>query len=165
MSVHVRAARADDRDALIALIPRLRAFGPVPLRPLDALDRAERDTLTLALDTLVGPSGLLPEVALLVAETPAVAVAGTALVQTKTDYFTGEAHGHLAILVVAEAAEGQGAGRALLAAAEEWSAARGHRFLTLNVFAANERARTVYERAGYALDTLKYFKELPPPAG
>jgi GNAT superfamily N-acetyltransferase len=159
MSVHVRAAAAADREALLALVPRLRAFGAVPLRPPAALDRAERAALAAALDA---PR---PDAALLVAATAEAPVAGVALVQTAADYFTGEAHGHLAILVVAEAAEGRGAGRALLAAAEAWSAARGHRFLTLNVFAGNGRARAVYERAGFAPDTLRYYKELPPPAG
>jgi len=52
-------------------------------------------------------------------------------------------------------------GRALLAAVEAWSVARGHRFVTLNVFADNARARAVYERAGYAPDTLRYLKTLP----
>jgi GNAT superfamily N-acetyltransferase len=63
-------------------------------------------------------------------------------------------------LIVAAAAEGRGVARALLAATEAWAAARGYRFVTLNVFAANTHARRVYERAGYVEDAIRYIKEL-----
>jgi GNAT superfamily N-acetyltransferase len=139
---------------MMSVVPRLRAFGPPPLRPHDALDRAERDTLTRALAT---PAD---DAVVLVAELDG-SPAGVAYAHTATDYFTGELHGHLSIIAVAEAGEGRGVGRALLAAVEEWSAARGHRFITLNVFAGNGRARAVYERAGYGQDTIRYVKELP----
>jgi len=151
--LRVRAAVQQDHDFMMEVVPRLRAFGPPPLRPDDALDRAERETLARA---LASPSD---EATLLVAEldgTPA----GVAYAHAATDYFTGEPHGHLSIIAVAEAGEGRGVGRALLAAVEAWSAARGHRFITLNVFAGNERARAVYERAGYGQDTVRYVKEL-----
>ena len=157
MPVHVRPAEPTDRAAILALVPRLRAFGPVPLRPESAVDGAEHAALSAALDA---PR---PDATLLVGAEPRGAdVVGVALVQEGTDYFTGERHGHLAILVVAESAEGRGVGRALLDAAEAWSAGRGYRFLTLNVFAANARARAVYERAGFAPDTVRYYKTLEP---
>ncbi len=157
MSVPVRPVRPEEHAAVLALVPRLRAFGEAPLRAADDMDRAEHEALRAALATD------RPDVAVLVAVLPDVPVAGVAYVHEATDYFTRETHGHLGILAVAAAAEGRGAGRALLAAAEAWAAGRGHRFLTLNVFAANGRARAVYERAGYAPDTLKYYKPLPPP--
>jgi RimJ/RimL family protein N-acetyltransferase len=53
----------------------------------------------------------------------------------------------------------------LLDATEAWAAAQGYRFITLNVFAANARARAVYERAGYAADTIRYAKELSRRGG
>lgn len=158
MTVLVRPATSDDRDAALALVPRLRAFGTVPLRSAADLDRAEREALRGA---LAAPRA---DAAVLVADLPGMPVAGLAYVHEAADYFTREVHGHLAILVVAGGAEGRGVGRALLAAAEEWAAGRGHRFLTLNVFAANVRARAVYERAGFAPDTLRYFKPLAPSA-
>jgi GNAT superfamily N-acetyltransferase len=135
-------------------VPRLRAFGPPPLRPLDALDRAERDALERAL------ASLAPDCHLVVAEVGEAGPIGVAYAESATDYFTGEQHGHLAILAVAASGEGQGVGRALLAATEAWATSRGYRFLTLNVFAGNERARAVYERAGYTPDTIRYVKEL-----
>lgn len=57
MSVHVRAGAATGREALFALVPRLRAFGPVPLRPPDALDTA--------LGALAAPGRPPPDAALL----------------------------------------------------------------------------------------------------
>ncbi len=154
MTVHVRAATTADHDFVIGLVPRLRAFGPPPLRPADALDRTERETLERA---LANPS---PDAILIVAELDDFGPAGVAYAETAKDYFTGESHGHLAILAVAEAGEGKGVGRALLAAIEAWATGVGYRFLTLNVFSGNERARAVYEHAGYGLDTIRYVKEL-----
>jgi GNAT superfamily N-acetyltransferase len=58
-----------------------------------------------------------------------------AYAETGTDYFTKESHGHLAILIVAEAGEGRGVAPALLEAVESWAADRGYRFVALNVFA------------------------------
>jgi GNAT superfamily N-acetyltransferase len=149
----VRTATPADRDFILGVVPRLRAFGPPPLRPVAALDRAEREALERA---LTAPS---VDAILLVAEAGGSPV-GVAYAQTATDYFTGERHGHLAIIAVAEEGEGRGVGRALLTAVEQWASERRYRFLTLNVFAGNERARAVYERAGYAPDTIRYAKEL-----
>ncbi|HEX6532977.1 MAG TPA: GNAT family N-acetyltransferase [Gemmatimonadaceae bacterium] len=152
--MRVRAATAADRELILGLVPRLRAFGPPPLRPADALDGAERRALEQA---LAAPR---PDATLLVAELDEMGPAGIAYAETAVDYFTGERHGHLAILIVAEHGEGRGVGRALIAASEEWAASLGYRFMTLNVFAGNARARAVYERAGWAPDTIKYVKEL-----
>lgn len=156
MTIHLRPATPGDREAIAALVPRLRAFGAVPLRPAEALDNAERETLERAL------SAPADEAVLIVAELPSVGLVGVAYAHADTDYFTRERHGHLAILAVAELAEGQGVGRALIAAVESWAHGRGYRFITLNVFAANARARAVYEQVGFAVDTLRYYKEIPP---
>lgn len=138
----------------MSLVPRLRSFGAVPLRSDADLDRAERETLERALDE---PDA---SAVLLVAELAAEGVVGVAFGQTQTDYFSRERHGHLGILIVAEHGEGRGVGRALLAAVEAWSRERGYRFLSLNVFANNERACAMYERAGFSPDTVRYYKEL-----
>ena len=64
------------------------------------------------------------------------------------------------MIAVTEAAEGRGAGAALMGAAEDWARARGYAKLTLNVFEGNHRARRVYERFGYQVETLRYVKLL-----
>lgn len=61
---------------------------------------------------------------------------------------------------VSSAAEGRGAGRTLVEAAEAWARSEGLDLITLNVFANNERARALYQRLGYAPDTLHYVKPL-----
>lgn len=146
-----------DRGFLAGVVPRLRAFGPPPLRPADALDQAERETLDRA---LTAPDA---DAILLVAELEG-SPAGVAYAHGATDYFTHERHGHLSILAVAAEGEGQGVGRALLAAVERWAEAQEYRFITLNVFSGNRRARAVYERAGYGEDTVRYVKVLRQPA-
>jgi GNAT superfamily N-acetyltransferase len=86
--------------------------------------------------------------------------AGFAFLEHATDYFTSERHGHLGMIAVTEAAEGRGAGAALLRAAEDWARSHGYTRLTLNVFEQNGRARRVYERAGFSIETLRYVKTL-----
>jgi GNAT superfamily N-acetyltransferase len=156
VEIRIRDARPSDRDPVLALVPRLRSFGPGELRPASDLDRAESEVLARVITSL--PEGAR----LLVAEAEGAepAVVGVAYAETATDYFTREQHAHLAILSVAQAVEGQGVGRALLDAVEAWARALGRRFITLNVFADNDRARHVYERAGYAPDTIRYAKVL-----
>ena len=152
----LRDARAADRSAILALVPRLRAFGPSTLRTPEALDAGERRVLERFFDAPVNGT------ALVVAERADGVVIGAAFAEEEIDYFTQEANGHLGILVVAAAAEGRGVGRALIANFERWAQAAGHRFVTINVFATNARAAQLYERAGYEPDTLRYAKTLPP---
>ena len=57
-------------------------------------------------------------------------------------------------------AQGAGVGGALLRFAEDWATERGYATITLNVFDGNRRARSVYERRGYAAETLRYLKSL-----
>jgi ribosomal protein S18 acetylase RimI-like enzyme len=55
-------------------------------------------------------------------------------------------------LAVHPDAQGRGAGRALLEAIAAAARERGGRRLTLRVFAPNERARRLYERAGFRVE-------------
>ena len=63
-------------------------------------------------------------------------------------------HGFIAELYVVPAARGAGHGRALIAACEDWSRARGHRLITIGVLSGNARALRAYEGAGYAPYTI-----------
>jgi len=80
--------------------------------------------------------------------------------ESPTDYFRRVPHGHVAILAVSAAAEGRGAGGALLRAADAWSRERGFSWVTLTVFHENAHARAVYAHAGYAPESLRYWKPL-----
>lgn len=97
---------------------------------------------------------------LLVAEHAKLGIAGVVLLENRRDYFTGEAHGHVAILAVAREAEGQGLGRALLEAADRWGRAHGFRRLTLAVFTDNRRAREFYQRQGWRPELETWYKSL-----
>ncbi len=105
------------------------------------------------------------EKAVLVAEDEAGRRLGFVHVETAADFFTRERHGHVSTIVVAPDAEGRGVGVELLRAAEQWTRDRGYRLLTLNVFEANDRARRLYRRAGFSIDTIKYVKTIAKPLG
>jgi len=85
---------------------------------------------------------------------------GFVRVNMQEDYFTGEQHAHVNDIVVIAQAEGKGAGKLLLAKADEWAREKNARWITLNVFDENFRARRVYEKAGYKIEWIKYLKEL-----
>jgi ribosomal protein S18 acetylase RimI-like enzyme len=153
-SFTIRPATASDAAAVLALIPRLRAFqSSSELRSPEALDAGEQRTLQRFFAER--PAGTY----LWVAE-DAGTVVGMAYAQHATDYFTQESHGHLGIIAVAAHAEGRGIGQALLATVEQWSRDSGFRFLSLNVFADNTRAIAVYEKAAYRADFVRYVKQL-----
>jgi ribosomal protein S18 acetylase RimI-like enzyme len=78
----------------------------------------------------------------------------------QTDYYTSELHAHVGDIVVNAAFEGKGIGKLLLAKADAWAKENKARWITLNVFEGNIRARSVYEKAGYKVEWIKYLKEL-----
>jgi GNAT superfamily N-acetyltransferase len=150
----IRLARPGDRDFVVATAERLAAFGPPPWRTAEEIVAAEAQTLRAFFD------GLADRSTLLIAESEAGDSLGFVFLERVQDYFTREEHGHVGILAVAEHAEGQGVGGALLRAAEAWARERGYRMLTLNVFEGNRSARAVYEHVGYVAETVRYIKAL-----
>lgn len=152
MSLRIRAARAGDRAFVLEVAPRLAGFGPPPWRTPAEVVGGEVRTLEAFFRQPPDTS------ALLICETGAGDPLGFVYLEEVGDYFTLERHGHVGIIAVAAAAEGRGAGAMMLSASEDWARARGYRKLTLSVFEDNTRARRVYERAGFAPDTIKYLK-------
>ncbi len=152
-NLSIRPARAAEQAAILNLAERLAAFGPTT-RPAREIAARERRALSEAHDH---PS---PSSALLVATVQELGVAGVVLLDARRDYFTDELHGHVAILAVAKEAEGQGVGRALLKAAEEWGRTEGFRRLTLAVFTANQRAKEFYARQGWQAELETHYKKL-----
>lgn len=152
-SVSIRPAAPADRAAILGLADRLPAFGPTTRSAAEIAAR-ERRELQNALDHPSSGSVLL------VAEHWQLGVVGVILLDTRRDYFTDEPHGHVSILAVAREAEGQGVGRALLGAAEDWGRGLGFRRLTLAVFTDNQRAKDVYARQGWRAELETYFKVL-----
>lgn len=152
-SFSIRPATSGDRARVLTLAERLAAFGPTT-RP--ALEIIAREQKALA-DALARPD---PGSMLLVAEHPELGLVGVLLLESRRDYFSDGPHGHVAILAVAREAEGQGLGRAFLAAAEAWGRAQAFQRLTLSVFADNERAKELYGRQGWRPELETYFKAL-----
>jgi ribosomal protein S18 acetylase RimI-like enzyme len=152
----MRRAAAADRDWILSQAPRLHEFGPPPWRPRAVMDaavaRSIADTLDHATDDAI----------VLVAEDERGRLVGFIHMCSESDFFTAERHAHVSDLVVARDGEGRGVGRALLEAGERWARERGYRLVTLNVFRDNERARALYERAGYVAEITKFTKVIDP---
>jgi ribosomal protein S18 acetylase RimI-like enzyme len=152
--VRTRPASISDKEFIISLLPRLVEFGPPSWRDVSQMT---------AIDTQVLSDGLLsqsPGTAIFIAEDAEGVALGFIHLQTGTDYYMREKHGHIADLVVARDGEGQGVGSALIAKGEEWARSQRYRCLTLNVFAQNLRAREIYKQHGYGEDVMKYVKDL-----
>ncbi len=153
MTPRLRPARPADLPFLLSLAPRLAESGVPPWRAPAHVVEAEQRALTRALE-----AGS-PDAPILIAEADGAPL-GFVYLETHVDFFTGRSHAHVAVLAVADAAQGHGVGPALLGAAEDWARGRGHPFISLNVFTENARARHVYERLGYGPETLRYVKPL-----
>jgi ribosomal protein S18 acetylase RimI-like enzyme len=152
----IRPALPSDEAALFALSPRLAAFPLPSWRTAEEIAAADHRIL---LDALHRPDG---GTAILVAIGDAGEMRGFVFTSSRTDYFTGERHGHVEVLALAPEAEGQGLARQLMAAAESWATGLGYRRMSLNVFATNTRARGLYDRLGYGEETMHYVKDLHP---
>jgi GNAT superfamily N-acetyltransferase len=152
MTVRIRPCLPADREFISALVTRFSEFALPDWRSSDEIDRTNRLSLQKALEH---PE---PGAAILVAEDETQGPVGFIHLQTQVDYFSGERHGYISDLAVSKSVEGRGVGRILLEAAESWARSNGYRLLTLYVFAANARARQVYERDGFQPEVVKYVK-------
>jgi GNAT superfamily N-acetyltransferase len=152
--VRIRPASDADREFVISLMPRLVEFGPPRWR--DAAQMTAHDTRVIT-ESLLNPT---PDTAVFIAEDAGGSPLGFIHLHAATEHYNREEHGHVEDIIVAPEGEGRGVGRALLEKAEEWARGRGYRWLTLNVFADNLRAREVYRRLGYGEDMVKCVKEL-----
>jgi len=155
--IAVREGTAADRDFVIATARRFAAFGPPAWRSAAEIVAGEVRCLD---DFFEGRlAGSVDLRTLLVAELDG-RPAGFTFLEPAVDYFTGRADGHIGMVAVAETAEGNGVGAALMRAAEDWARRNGYPRIHLNVFAGNDRARRIYERTGYEIETIRYVKKL-----
>ena len=150
--IRVRPFMPNDREAVLALAPRLLINVP-PWRDPDVAVTATRTWIAKAIDE-IGPAS-----AVLVAETRDGGCLGCVTVQREM-HWTGEEQAYVPELVVAEAAEGRGAGRALMAGVEAWARERGLRVVELDTGVGNARSRAFYARLGYVEESVKLVKAL-----
>jgi ribosomal protein S18 acetylase RimI-like enzyme len=150
----IRRAHAGDRSFIISLARRFAEF------PLPSWREAVqiREGTSRVLEAAIYSEE--EAIAVLMAEDSEGRKLGFVHLQTHTDFFTGEAYGHVSELAVIEEAEGRGAGSMLMSAAEQWAKEKGYRQLSLNVFTENEKARRMYERLGYEPEVIRYVKPL-----
>lgn len=154
LDIRIRPASISDKEFVLSLVPRLSEFGPPSWRDTAQMAVTDAQILTDKFDNQ--PHGT----AIFIADDANGEALGFIHLQSGTDYYNHEEHGHIADVIIAPGCEGRGVGSVLIAAGEEWARAQGYRWLTLNVFAQNVRAREVYQRLGYGEDVMKYVKEL-----
>lgn len=151
----VRAATADDDEFILGLIERFVDFELPKWRKRNVVTEGIRQDLLRQMEEQ--PAGSF----MFVAEDDSSGErVGFLHLQTVTDFFTGHQNCHISDLAVIRSHDGKGIGRALLDYAERF--AREHRYerLQLSVFPGNERARKLYEEAGYGVDILRMVKPL-----
>jgi ribosomal protein S18 acetylase RimI-like enzyme len=150
----IRPASPEDYPALLDLSPRL-AIGVAPWRDPAKVAAAVREWIESSLAS-AAEQGHAVLVAVLDGQ-----IAGMASLAER-EHFTGEVDAYVGELVVDRAMEGRGAGRALMAAAEGWAAARGLSRITLETGARNHRALHFYEGAGYHEEEVRLTKAVAP---
>jgi ribosomal protein S18 acetylase RimI-like enzyme len=143
----IREFRPSDRDAVLALAPRLTE-GVAPWRDPDAVGRAVRQWV----------EGSIRSGTVFVADDDG-RVAGFVSASTR-EHWSGAVDAYIGELVVDPAAEGRGVGRALVAAVEAWAVESGLRLLTLETGAANASARAFYRRLGFAEEDVRLTRRL-----
>lgn len=153
--LHIRLADVEDDAFILGLVPRFVDGFELPKgrRRGEFLEGIRRD---IARHLTEQPAGTH----VFVAENDDGERVGFLHLHTNIDFFSGGPNCHISDLAVADGHDGQGIGRALLAYAERW--AREHRCKTLGlaVFPGNERARALYEQAGFGVESLRMVKLL-----
>ncbi|MBI2256265.1 MAG: GNAT family N-acetyltransferase [Proteobacteria bacterium] len=149
MPVTLRLATAADHPAIRALDPRLIAEAALPGATSDDFLCFQRQFTDAAL------ADTNPKSRLVVAVDDSDQIRGYMHLKPIHDDVLGVETGYLSIIAVAESASGQGIGRMLMAAAEDWAKEQGYPSLLLDVFATNETARIFYRRAGFIEDSIR----------
>jgi ribosomal protein S18 acetylase RimI-like enzyme len=157
-SITIREYASPDRDAVMALAPRL-AEGVAPWRDPAAVLAAVTGWVRDSLDHADADDRAVR-----------VAARGSKLVGVVTvatrRHFAGELDAYVGELVVADGHDRNGIGRRLMQAAEEWGRRRGLQHLTLETGAANTAARAFYRSLGYREEEVRLTQSItarPPP--
>ncbi|MCP3959804.1 MAG: GNAT family N-acetyltransferase [bacterium] len=154
MSYRIREATPGDLGAIRPLLPRLAAFDLPERRAPEDLWRGDEEML------LKWQEGQEPHLTAHVAVDGGDAILGISVMRLRPELLSSEPSAHLEVLAVAEGAEGQGIGKALVGEAEKAARASGARTMTLHVFGVNRRARGMYEKLGYDGELVRYIKDL-----
>jgi len=151
----VRAAGPDDDDFILTLAERFVDFELPKWRRRNVVIEGIRRDLVRNLEEQPAGSFLF-----VVEDDASGERVGFLHLQLVTDFFTGHQNCHVSDLAVVPGREHQGIGQALLRYAERFGKEHRCERMTLAVFPGNERARKVYEAAGYGIDMLRMVKPL-----
>jgi ribosomal protein S18 acetylase RimI-like enzyme len=154
----VLKAKATDLDNMLELFPRLASFDLPENRNPEHLWAGDARML------VDWAAGKRDDCLVCIAKDEGGRVLGVVMATLQPELLSHVPSAHLEALVVADFAEGQGVGGSLLAVAEEKARQRGALSMSLHVFARNERARKVYERAGYEGELVRYIKSFSDDA-
>jgi ribosomal protein S18 acetylase RimI-like enzyme len=152
--ITLRTATPADHDALRAFDARLIAEARLPGATRTDLARFQANFTNTAL------AKTNPDIRLIVACDAADTILGYIHLQPSRDDVLNRDIGYITIIAVAENAAGQGIGRQLMQAAEEWAREMSYPALVLDVFASNTVARKFYAKAGFEEDSVRLRKEI-----
>ncbi|MEM7501578.1 MAG: GNAT family N-acetyltransferase [Pseudomonadota bacterium] len=150
----IRPAVQADVESILALMPRLADFNVPARRNPEHLWMSDADILR------VWAKGDRPDCIVQVAEAQDGRIAGFSIVSLRPELLSHAPSSHLEAIAVAPGFERQGIGQRLLGAAERRARERGAESMTLHVFAVNDRARAMYEKAGFDGELVRYYKPL-----
>ena len=156
--ITIRAATDDDKDAVLALAPRL-AEGLPPWRNAGEALAAGRRWLEDSLAAAAAASAAGDAAVFVAVDT--ASIVGVISVRASR-HFTGERDGYIGELVVAERAARRGIGSALVAAADDWGREHGLANLTLHTGAFNTPARAFYAAIGFAAEEVRLTRAVSP---
>jgi ribosomal protein S18 acetylase RimI-like enzyme len=150
--VEIREYTPADREAIVALAPRLTE-GKAPWRDDEAWLAAVRGWIADAAQAAGAPDN-----AVFVAVDSDQIVGVVHVAERK--HFTGQVDAYVGELITAAGQERRGIARALMRAAEEWGAARGLDYLTLETGMLNHPARVFYQAIGYLEEDVRLTKQI-----
>ena len=159
MAFTIRDATIDDGDAMLRLLPRLGSF--------DIPESRVRRHLWMHDDELLRRwlAGDADSCQVTVAVSETGEIAGLSIVTLRPELLSLEPSAHLEAIAVADGAEGQGIGQALLQAAESRARQSGALSMSLHAFATNKRACAFYEKSGYYAELRRYTKRIAADEG
>lgn len=159
MPVIIRHATPGDHDVLLSQLWGLNRYEHEIVGDRRTDRAGAVDSLAEALENVAQKDG-----AVLVAELDGEIAGHLFMFFEMDDVYVREdlrRYAFISNLFVEEHARGKGVGQALMARAEEIAAAKGAKRLRLYVLAWNERARRVYETAGFSAYGVEMIKSIP----
>jgi ribosomal protein S18 acetylase RimI-like enzyme len=153
-SINLRAAAPADHAALRAFDARLIAKASLPGATREDFIRFQRRFTDAAL------ADTNPDSRLIIACDGEDSIQGYIHLQPIHDEVLDREIGYVSIIAVSESASGQGIGRQLMQAAEDWAREMSYPALVLDVFASNTTARKFYATAGFDEDSVRLRKRI-----